>query len=127
MHRSRLVTLAGVALAGLALFLPQARFPTVGPVDGFHGAAWPVMIPLGLLGLMALLGDRAEGYRPFPGALALLLSCGAVVFAVAKVVDAAAAARPLEGAAVGIGVWLVAGGAALALVGSLLAFSRRLH
>jgi hypothetical protein len=125
-HRSRVVILVGVAVAALALFLPQARFPVLGPVDGFDGDAWPVMIPLGLLAVAALVGDRAEGYRWPLAVLALLLACGALVFAIAKVVDAVAAVRPLDGAGVGAGAWGVTVGAALAVAGTLLSFSRRL-
>ena len=126
MHRSRLVTLAGVALAGLALFLPQVHLPVLGPVDGFDGAAWPVMLPLAPLALFALLGDRPEGYRLPVAVLAVLLSCSAVVFAVAKAVDAVAAAGAVEGGAVRAGPWVVLAGTALALLGSLLSFSRRI-
>lgn len=126
MHRSRLVTLAGVALAGLALFLPQARFPVVGPVDGFDGAAWPVMLPLAPLALFALLGDRPEGYRLPVAVMAILLSCAALVFAVAKALDAVAAVAAVEGGAVRAGPWVVLAGVALALLGSLLSFSRRI-
>jgi len=125
-HYSRSVTLVGVAVAGLALFLPQARFPVVGPVDGFDGAAWPVMLPLAPLVLFALLGDRPEGYRAPLAVVAVLLSCAAVVFSVAKVVDAVAAAGAVEGGAVRAGPWVVLAGAALALLGSLLSFSRRI-
>ena len=126
MHLSRLVTLAGVAVAGFALFLPQARFPVVGPVDGFDGAAWPVMLALAPLVLFALLGDRPEGYRLPLAVSAVLLSCAAVVFAVAKVVDAVAAAAAVAGGAVRAGPWVVLAGTVLTLVGSLLSFSRRL-
>ncbi len=126
MHHSRLVTLAGVALAGLALFLPQVRFPVLGPVDGFDGAAWPVMLPLAPLALIALLGDRPEGYRVPVTVLTVLLSCAALVFAVAKAVDAVAAAAAVDGGAVRAGPWLVLAGAAVALLGSLLSFSRRI-
>jgi hypothetical protein len=125
-HPCRIVTLAGIAVAGIALFLPQAHFPLVGPVDGFAGDAWPVMLLLTPLALPALLGDRDAGYRPAAAVLAVLLSCGALVFAVAKVVDAAAAVGPLEGARMGAGVWVVAAGAAVVVAGSLLSFSRRL-
>lgn len=126
MHRSRIVILAGVVLAGLALLLPQARFPTLGFVDGFAADTWPVMLPLAPVALLAVIGDRAEGHRPPVAAAGLLLSCAALVFAVAKVIDAVLAVRPMEGAAVGAGTWVVAAGAALAVLGSLLAFSRRI-
>ena len=126
MHRSRLLTLAGVAVTGLALFLPQARFPVVGTVDGFDGAAWPVMLPLAPLVLLALLGDRPEGYRIPVAVLALLLSCAALVFAAAKAIDAVVAAGAVEGGAWRAGPWVVLAGCALAVAGSLLAFSRRI-
>lgn len=126
MHRSRLVTLAGVVVAGLALLLPQVSFPSAGIVDGFRGAAWPVLIPLAPLVLFALLGDRVEGYRLPVAVLAVLLACTAVVFAVAKAVDAATAAGAVDGAAVRAGPWVVLAGTGVVLVGSLLSFSRRI-
>jgi len=124
-HPSRLVTLSGVAIGGLALFLPQVRLPVLGPVDGFDGAAWPVMIPLAPLVLFALLGDRPEGYRLPVAVLAVVCSCAALVFAVAKLIDAAAAAGAVEGGAMRAGPWAVLAGTVLALAGSLLSFSRR--
>lgn len=126
MHRSRLLILAGVLLAGLALFLPHARFPGIGAADGFTADTWPVMLALLPVALMAVLGDRGEGHRLPTAAVGLLLSSAALGFAVVKVVDAVAAVGPIEGAAVGVGIWVVAGGAGLAVVGSLLAFSRRI-
>lgn len=126
MHHSRLTSLAGVLLAGLALFLPQARFPVVGPVDGFDGEAWPVMLPLALVALLAFLGDRREGHGAAASVLAVLLSCSALVFAVAKAADAVSAAAAVEGGAVRAGPWAVLAGSALALLGSLLSFKRRI-
>jgi hypothetical protein len=125
-HYSRLVTLAGAAVAGLGLFLPQVRFPVIGPVDGFDGAAWPVMLPLAPLVLFALLGDRPEGHRVPVAVLALTLSCAALVFAVAKAMDAVTAAAAVAGGAVRAGPWVVLAGTALAMLGSLLSFSRRI-
>ncbi len=126
MHYSRLISLAGALVAGLALFLPQARFPVVGPVDGFDGAAWPVILPLALVGMLAFLGDRREGHGVAVAVVAVLLSCTALVFAVAKAVDAVAAAGAVEGGAVRAGPWVVLAGSVLALTGSLLSFSRRI-
>jgi hypothetical protein len=125
-HYSRLVSLSGVLTTGLALFLPQARFPVVGPVDGFDGDAWPVMLPLALVALLAVVGDRREGHGVAAGIPAVVLCCAALVFGVAKAVDAAAAAGAVEGGAVRAGPWVVLTGTAVALLGSLLSFSRRI-
>jgi len=118
--------LTGVGVAGLALFLPQARFPIIGSPDGFAADTWPVMLPLVPVVVLALVGDRGEGHRLPVAAAGLLLSCAALAFAVAKVIDAVGAVRPVETAAVGVGIWAVAAGASLAVLGSLLAFSRRI-
>jgi hypothetical protein len=126
MHRSRLVTLVGVAVTGLALLLPQARFPSAGLVDGFRADAWPVLLPMLPLALFAVFGDRPEGYRTPLAILAVVLSCLALVFAVAKVVDAVAAAGAVEGGAVRSGAWVVLAGTGITLLGSLLSFSRRI-
>ena len=126
MHYSRLVSLSGALITALALFLPQVRFPVIGPVDGFDGDAWPVILPLALVALLALVGDRREGHGVAVGVLAVVLCCAALVFGVAKAVDAAAAAGAVEGGAVRAGPWVVLAGSALALLGSLLSFSRRI-
>ena len=126
MHRSRILILVGALLAGLALFLPQARFPGIGAADGFTADTWPVMLALLPVALMAVLGDQGEGHRLPAAAAGLILSCAALVFAVVKVIDAVTAVGPIEGAAVGVGTWVVAAGAGLAVLGSLLAFSRRI-
>ncbi len=126
MHRSRILILIGALLAGLALFLPHARFPGIGAADGFTADTWPVMLALLPVALMAVLGDRGEGHRLPAATAGLILSCAALVFAVVKVIDAVAAVGPIEGAAVGVGIWVVAAGAGLAVLGSLLAFSRRI-
>jgi hypothetical protein len=125
-HRSRIVIITGVVVTGLALFLPQARFPIIGTADGFAADTWPLMLPLVSVAVLALVGDRGEGHRVPAATVGLLLSCAALAFAVVKVIDAVAAVGPIEGAAVGVGTWVVAAGAALAVVGSLLAFSRRI-
>jgi len=125
-HYSRLVSLSGALITALALFLPQVRFPVIGPVDGFDGDAWPVILPLALVALLALVGDRREGHGVAVGVLAVVLCCAALVFGVAKAVDAAAAARAVEGGAVRAGPWVVLAGSVLALLGSLLSFSRRI-
>ena len=84
------------------------------------------MLALLPVALMAVLGDRGEGHRLPAATAGLILSCAALVFAVVKVIDAVAAVGPIEGAAVGVGIWVVAAGAGLAVLGSLLAFSRRI-
>ena len=126
MHRSRILIISGAVVAGLALFLPQARFPVIGAPDGFTADTWPVMLPLVLVALLAVVGDWAEGLRLPAAATGLLLSCAALAFAVAKVIDAVSAVRSIEGAAVGVGTWMVGAGAGLAVLGSLLAFSRKI-
>ena len=84
MHYSRLLSVIGVALSGAALLLPFATFPSQGDVNGIDGDAWPVMILLGPVLLLAVVGDRREGHRTPVAITTILLSCGAVVFAVAK-------------------------------------------
>lgn len=116
MHPWRLLVLAGLVVAGIGLFLTQATFPGTGPTDGFSGDSWPVMVGLIPAALLALLGRSR-----FPALLVLLLSAAALAFAGAKVVDARAAVSHLPGATLGVGVWTVIAGAALAVLGGLLA------
>jgi len=126
MHRSRLLILSGTAVAGLGMFLPQVRLPGIGPVDGFDGAAWPLLLPLLPLVILALVGDRPEGFRAPSGVVAVLLSGTALAFAIVKAHDAVAAAAAVPGGAGRAGPWVVLAGSVLAVAGSLLSFSRRI-
>jgi hypothetical protein len=123
-HAGRLAVLAGLGFAGIALFLPFASFPIVGPVDGIEGDAWPVLIPLLPIAVRVAVGNRSFGYRPPSGVAMLGLSGAAIVFAAAKVADASAAVSAAgEGASVGGGAWVllaativVAGGHVVAML-----------
>jgi hypothetical protein len=123
-HYSRLLTLIGVALTGGALALPFVTFPILGTTNGIEGDAWPIMILLGPVAVLALLGDRREGHRTPIAVAVVALSCGAVVFAVAKLADAAKAADTANGS-IGAGSWVMIITAVATVAASLATLSRR--
>jgi len=124
MHPWRIVTLAGSAITALALLLPLASFPVIGPVDGFDGQAWPVFIPLGLVLLMVVLGPWSEGLPTVLGSTAVILAASAVVFAAVKFADAVVAARD-GGGSIGTGSWLVLAGTVTVAIGCVISLSRK--
>jgi hypothetical protein len=122
---SRTVIIAGVALAGAALALPFVRFPTVGSVNGFQGDAWPVLLPLAPVLLLAVVGETRRSIRTATHLGAILLSCLALVFAVAKLADAVEASRMIEDASTGAGSWALPGAVVIALTGCVLRLVHR--
>lgn len=111
----------------VAMFLPLVSLPIIDGVNGFKGDAWPVVfaliVPVGL----ALVGDKAEGFGPATAIAAILSGALAVVFSVAKLVDArlaAEAARDVGAAGIGPGAWLLVTGAIVVLVGAVASTSR---
>ncbi len=124
MHRSRLMILAGAALALVSLPLPHVRLPELGSVNGFDGDSWPAAVVLLVLAALAMGGDRGEGFG-VPRALAAVALAGvAVVFTAFKLADALEAVD--EAGSVGIGLWVLAAGALLALAGAVFSLSRKL-
>jgi len=121
MHASRPVVLAGTVFAVLALFLPFARFPVVGSVDGLGSDAWPALLPLVPAVVIALLGDWTQGSRPFTGTVALVLACGGLLFAVVKFADALLSVRDVVGASFGTGAPVLMVAVAAVVAGSALA------
>ncbi len=114
-----------VALSGGSLLLPFLTLPSQGTVNGIEGDAWPILILLGPVLLPAILGDRREGLRTPVALLTVVFSCGAVLFAVAKLIDAARAADQ-AGGSVGLGSWAILVAAVATLAASLAAtLSRR--
>ena len=124
MHYSRLLSITGVALTGGSLLLPFVTFPSQGDVNGIDGDAWPILILLGPVLLLAVLGDRREGLRTPAAIISILLSCAAVIFAVAKLIDAARAAVE-AGGSVGLGSWAILIAAVVTVGASLTTLSRR--
>ena len=126
MHPWRIVTLSGSAICALALLLPLASFPVIGPVDGIDGQAWPVFIPIGLILLMVLVAPWREGLPPVPGVTAVILAASAVAFAAVKFADAVVAARDAAGS-LGAGSWLLLAGTVVVGIGGVLSLSRKVR
>ena len=103
MHLWRITAIAGVGLAGLSLLATFASFPFVGAVDGIEADAWPTLVPLVPVAVVAAFGDASEGIDAGPGLLLLVGTCAAIVFALVKTSDAVIATRAVASASVGIG------------------------
>lgn len=128
-HASRRIILAGSIVAAAALALPFITSEPTGPLGGVREAA-PVVVLLVAVAITAVVGDRREGF-PRAGAVVASLVAGiAVILAVHKMLDAMRAVRGLESlgidASMGIGPWLLAGGAIIVLMGAAMSLSRRL-
>lgn len=124
MHYARLLSILGAALTGASLLLPWVTFPAQGAINGVRGDAWPVMILLGPVMLVAVVGDRREGHRLPWGVVVITLACAAVVFSVAKLADASRAAGT-AGGSVGAGAWVMVVTALATLAASVATLSRR--
>ena len=126
MHRSRLIVLLGAAVALGSLPLPLVDLGAAGTVNGIDGDGWPGVAMLGVVSLIALLGDRAEGMAG-PVAVGAIAGAGlAVVFSMVKLADASDAVDLVAGGSLGMGLWVLIGGSVVSLLGAVLSFSRRL-
>ena len=124
MHRSRLTILNG-AVIGL-LTLPLVRFPVTGNVNSIDGDGWPAVALIGMVAVLALLGDRAEGLAMAPALVAAATSGAAMVFSVLKLTDASNAADTIPDASIGVGAWVLVAAAMITLTGVALTLSRKL-
>ncbi len=126
MHRSRIVILTGAILAAVSLFLPFVDLPVVGTINGLDGDAWPAAALLGVPAVLALIGDRAEGFGHSGTVLAVVAAAPAVVFAVFKLIDARKAVDAAGVGSLGVGVWMLLAATLVGLAGSVMTLSRKL-
>lgn len=124
MHVFRPVVLVGAGFAALALVLPFVTLPVVGAVDGISGDAWPALIPIAPVMLDAALGDWSRGNSRSAAAVAIVLSCGGLLFAVRKLVDALDAVRGVEDGSLGPGAPVLVAALAVVVVGAALSLRR---
>jgi hypothetical protein len=126
-HPWRPIVIGGAAFSALAMLLPFASVPVAGVYDGIDAAAWPALLPLIPVVGTAALGDWARGLRPLTATGLVVLTCGAVLYAVVKIADAVVAVRSADGASLGAGSFVLTGGAAVVLIGCVLAMARGLE
>lgn len=124
MHPYRPTVMLGALLGVLALFLPFVSLPVVGVVDGIAAEAWPALVVVAPVALMAAFGDWAAGNSPLRGISATILGCGATVLAATKLADAIGAVKDLETASLGAGAPLLVGSMALVTAGAALSLRR---
>lgn len=124
MHPHRPLVLAGAVFGVLALFLPFARLPVLGAIDGIAADGWPAVAIAAPVVVKAAWGDWSRGNSPLIGIGLTLVGCLATVFAAVKLTDAIHAVRGLEGAALGPGAPLLVGAMALVAAGAALSLWR---
>lgn len=124
MHPWRPIAIVGSAFAAVSLLFPFATLPVLGVLDGLEADAWPALIPLLPVVLVALIGDWGRGLRPGPAVGVIAAACLAVLFATAKLADAVLAVRAATGASMGAGAFVLLGGTLIALGGTAAALSR---
>ena len=124
MHPWRPVAIVGTAFAAVSLLFPFVSFPVLGVVDGISADAWPALIPLLPVAIVAATGDWSVGPPPWVAVVLVLMACAAVLFAVVKAVDAALATQTVGEASVGAGPIVLVAGTLIALGGCVLALAR---
>ena len=118
MHPFRLVVIGGTAFGVLSMLLPFASFPVVGAVDGISADAWPALLPLMVVVVVALTGRWDEGLGWSAGLLAVVAGGVALVFSVVKLTDAVQAVRDAAGASIGPGSYVLIGAVVVVLGGA---------
>lgn len=125
MHPFRPIVLAGVGFAAISMLLPFASLPVIGAVDGLSADAWPALLPLIPVVLLALTGGWKLGLEPAPGVTAVALCGLSLVFSLVKVADSVVAVRGTPGATLGPGAWILASAVMVATGGAAFgSFSR---
>ncbi len=106
------------------MLFPFATLPVLGILNGIESAAWPALIPLLPVVLVALIGDWSRGLRPGAAVAVIVTACIGVVFAVVKLADAILAVRNAAGGSLGAGGFVLVLGTLIALGGATAALSR---
>jgi len=106
-HPFRPIVLAGVGFALLSMLLPFASFPVIGSIDGLSADAWPALLPLIPVVLLALTGRWEHALGPTPGIAAVALCGLSLVFSLVKVADSIVSVRDTADATLGTGAWVL--------------------
>jgi hypothetical protein len=118
-----IITLVGAAAIVLGSFLPWASVATVFGTISLAGTEGDGVITLvigGIIGVLAGLELGGKSRRRTAAMIVGIVALGIGVFEIANVSDTASeVSSQFARASVGIGLWAVLGGAALALLGSL--------
>ncbi len=118
MHPFRPIVLAGVGFAAVSMLLPFASFMVIGPVDGLSADAWPALLPLAVVAILALTGRWDLSLGAGPGLAAVALGGVSLVFSLVKMADAIVAVRGSPGATLGPGSLVLTTAVALATGGA---------
>lgn len=92
--------------------------------------AWPGAALIGAIAILGMVGHRAEGFTPAGSVVSIVFVSTAALLLVGKYIDASKAVDTLRlsghTASIGIGIWVLASGIAVTVVGSLWSTSRRI-
>ena len=79
------------------MLFPFVTLPVLGILNGVGAEAWPALIPLLPVVLVAAIGDWNRALGPTAALTAIVTVCLGVVFAVVKLADAILAVRSTAG------------------------------
>lgn len=131
MHPSRVLILVGAAIAAGSLALDAVQSETATSWSMVTADAWPGVALIGVIAIFAVAGHVTEGFTPAGSVVAVTLSATAALLLVGKYIDASKAIDALRlgghTASIGIGMWVLAAGILITIVGSLWTTSRRLR
>ena len=96
MHGSRIAVLLGAPAGGAVLLLPQVELTGLGGVNGFEADSWPILLMLAPAAVLAAFGARPRAMHPAAAVAVTALGCGAFLFGVLKLADAALGTGPVD-------------------------------
>ena len=129
MQKGRVLIVCGAVLASGAIMFPVLRAPSGGAVAGTATWAWLAVMGLAMAGLVALVGDRRDSLAGLTAVAASAAIAFGLVVASAVIIDGVLATRDLPdgpSSALGTGMWLLAAGCCVAVVGLIVGLSRRI-
>ena len=113
-----MATLAGGVLLAVGSFLPWFTHDSLGSVNGFDGGDAYFTLAAGVI--LAVLGYMSYSGKSYPSWIGWVVAGLALVLVIIDYFDISDTAD-LLGGSVGIGIWIMAVGAIVALVGMFMA------
>ncbi len=130
MHPSRLLVLIGAALGAASLGFDAVQSTSTSSWSMVAADAWPGAALIGAIAILGMVGHRAEGFTPAGSVVSIVFVSTAALLLVGKYIDASKAVDTLRlgghTASIGIGMWVLASGITVTIVGSLWSTSRRI-
>jgi hypothetical protein len=131
MHPSRILILLGAAVAAGSLALDALQTATATSWSMVAADAWPGVALIGVIAIFAVAGHVTEGFTPAGSVVAVTLASTAALLLVGKYIDVLKAIDTLQlgghTVSMGAGMWVLAAGVLITIVGTLWTTSRRLR